>query len=98
MEAKTFDNGLTLEPRDGMWIVASHKRGGVSFEATITFRADRQWHVESSSLRMNLVSFPSLELAVDQVKKYHQSWLGSRKGLFDRQSEFEAAWQRISEG
>ena len=31
MEAKTFDNGLTLEPRDGMWIVASHKRGGVSF-------------------------------------------------------------------
>ena len=97
MEAKTFDNGLTLEPRGGMSIAASHERAGECFKATIKYRADRQWQVESSSLRMNPVRFHSLELAVDQVKKYHQSWLGSRKGLFDRQSEFEAAWQRISE-
>ena len=98
MEAKTFDNGLTFEPRDGMKIAASHERAGKRFEATITFSANRRWYVESRSERMDPVSFPSLEQAVDLVKNYHQSWLGTRKGLFDRQSEFEAAWQRISEG
>ena len=39
MEAKTFDNGLTLEPRDGMWIVASHKRGCVVNIAAATASA-----------------------------------------------------------
>ena len=97
MEAKTFDNGLTLEPRDGMRIEARNRRAGVGFEATITFGVDRQWHVQSRSERMDPVSFPSLEQAVELVKNYHQSWLGTRKGLFDRQSEFEAAWQRFSE-
>ena len=52
MEAKTFDNGLTFEPRDGMKIAASHERAGKRFEATITFSANRRWYVESRSERM----------------------------------------------
>ena len=97
METKTLDNGLTLETREIMRVVAKHRLATRNFEATITFKEDRQWYVVSETPHMAECSYPSLEQAVDHVKGHHQTWLDNHKNLFDRQSEFDAAWQRISE-
>ena len=97
METKTLDNGLTFETGEIMRVVAKHRLAGQNFAATITFRGDRQWHLESETSPMKKPRFPSLERAIEDVKNLHQTWLDNHKDLFDRQSEFDAAWQRFSE-
>ena len=98
METKTLDNGLTFETREIMRVVAKHRLAGRNFEAMITFNDDRQWHIVSETPHMSKCWFPSLEQAVEHVKNHHQTWLDHYKNLFDHQSEFDAEWQRFSEG
>lgn len=92
---KTLDNGLTFEVTELMRIIAKRRFAGRDFEATITFREDGEWRVESAKPPMAWAGYRTFDEAVERVKEHHQGWCETNKELFERQTEFDASWRRL---